>query len=159
MLGYNGTMTIPTQRQESAGGVVYRQENTIIEVALIGVAAGDEQRWQLPKGLVGAGESPEATALREVREETGLHAETVMPLQTIEYWYVGRRGAGRIRYHKFVYFFLMRYLSGDVRDHDHEVTEARWVAINDAARLLTFKSEREVVGEAAAHLRETPLGP
>lgn len=149
-------MTIPTVQQESAGGVVYRRKDAIIEVAVIGVAAGDEQRWQLPKGLVGAGEAPEETALREVREETGLNAETVMPLRTIEYWYYGRRGSDRIRYHKFVYFFLMRYLSGDVRDHDHEVTEARWVAIDEAARLLTFKSEREVIEEAAARLRRDP---
>lgn len=145
---------VTTQKQVSAGGVVFRQQSDAIQIAVIGVEAKGEQRWQLPKGIVGADEEPEETALREVREETGLLAETVGPLETIEYWYYGRRGASRIRYHKFVHFFLMRYLSGDVADHDHEVTEARWVDIDEAAPMLTFKSEREVVQQAAALLRE-----
>lgn len=122
---------------------------------MIGVEAKGEQRWQLPKGIVGENEVPGETALREVREETGLLAETIAPLETIEYWYYGRRGGLPIRYHKFVHFYLMRYLSGDVADHDHEVTEARWVDIDEAARMLTFKNERELVQEAAALLRET----
>ncbi|MDT8307465.1 MAG: NUDIX hydrolase [Anaerolineae bacterium] len=143
---------ITTQTQVSAGGVVFRAQGTAIEIAVIGVEAKGEERWQLPKGIVGANEEPEETALREVREETGLRAETVAPLETIEYWYVGRRGDRRIRYHKFVHFYLMRYLSGDVADHDHEVTEARWVDIDEAARMLTFKSEREVVLQSAGLL-------
>ncbi len=143
-----------TQRQVSAGGVVYRIKAERIEVALIAVAASGERRWQLPKGLVGRDEEPEATALREVREETGLRAEMVTPLETIEYWYYARRGAGRVRFHKYVHFFLMRYLEGNVADHDHEVEEARWVEIGEAARMLSFPSERKVLQEAAAYLSD-----
>jgi 8-oxo-dGTP pyrophosphatase MutT (NUDIX family) len=121
---------------------------------LIGVAAEGEQRWQLPKGLVGAGEAPDEAALREVQEETGLHAEIVAPLETIEYWYFGRGGSRRVRFHKFVYFFLMRYLSGDTADHDQEVTEARWVPIDEAPAMLTFKSERKLIEQALALLSQ-----
>jgi 8-oxo-dGTP pyrophosphatase MutT (NUDIX family) len=145
-----------TRRQESAGGVVYRYRGEEADVALIGVDAKGEQRWQLPKGLVGANEALEQTALREVQEETGLRAEIVSPLETIEYWYYGSGKGSRVRFHKYVTFFLMRYLEGDTADHDHEVTEARWVPIDTAARMLTFKSERKLVEQAAKLLRENP---
>lgn len=135
-----------TREQVSAGGVVFRRRDSLIEVALISV--GVERRWQLPKGLVDAGETPEATALREVREETGLEGEIVAPLEVIEYWYFSKGGAARARFHKFVHFFLMRYRSGEVSDHDAEVNEARWVEIEEAARTLAFKSERKVVEQA-----------
>jgi 8-oxo-dGTP diphosphatase len=140
---------VTTKRQVSAGGVLFRRCDSTVEVALIAVDARGEQRWQLPKGLVGVGEEPEETALREVEEETGLLGETVAPLETIEYWYYAGSGASRVRYHKFVHFFLMRYLEGDVADHDHEVMEARWVEIGAALNMLNFKGERAVVAQAA----------
>ncbi|MCA1636109.1 MAG: NUDIX hydrolase [Acidobacteria bacterium] len=139
-----------TREQVSAGGVVYRRRGSLVEVALISV--GVERRWQLPKGLVDAGETPEATALREVREETGLEGKLVAPLEVIEYWYFSKAGAARVRFHKFVHFFLMLYRSGEVSDHDAEVNEARWVEIEEAARTLAFKSERKVVEQAARAL-------
>jgi 8-oxo-dGTP diphosphatase len=135
-----------TREQVSAGGVVFREDGGRIEVALISV--GPERRWQLPKGLVGRGETPEAAALREVREETGIGAEVVAPLEVVEYWYFSKGGAARVRFHKFVHFFLMRYASGDVSGHDDEVNEARWVEIEEAERLLAFKGERKLVGRA-----------
>lgn len=136
--------------QVSAGGVVFRQIDDRTEVALIGVDAGGEQRWQLPKGIVGKEEGAEETALREVREETGLVAEMVGPLDTIEYWYYG--SGGKIRFHKYVHFYLLRYQSGSTADHDHEVTEARWVSLADAEEMLTFKSERALIPQARAQL-------
>lgn len=135
-----------TKEQVSAGGVAYRRRGQRIEVALINV--GEEGRWQLPKGLVGRGESPEEAALREVREETGLACEVVAPLETIEYWYFSKGRGARVRFHKRVHFFLMRYKRGDVADHDSEVNEARWFEIGEAARALAFKGEREVLGRA-----------
>ena len=138
-----------TREQVSAGGVVFRRRGSLVEVALISV--GGERRWQLPKGLVDAGETPEAAALREVREETGLAAEIVAPLEVIEYWYFSKGTATeRVRFHKRVHFFLMRYESGDVSDHDAEVNEARWVEIGEAARALAFKGERQAVERALA---------
>jgi len=147
-----GTTKIPTQTQVSAGGAVFRRSGAgpTAEVALISV--GDPPRWQLPKGLVDLGETPETAALREVREEAGVEATVVEKLETVEYWYQATDAGKRIRYHKFVHFFLMEYLSGDVADHDHEVNEARWLDIGKALELIAFKSERAVLEKAAARL-------
>jgi 8-oxo-dGTP diphosphatase len=137
---------IPTKTQISAGGVVFRRRDSRVEVALISV--GDENRWQLPKGLVDAGEATEVAAMREAREETGVETELVAPLDKIEYWYYSTNRGGRVRFHKFVYFYLLRYLSGDVRDHDAEVNEARWVEIDEARTMLAFAGERKVIERA-----------
>lgn len=140
----------PAHDQISAGGVAFRHTPDGIEVALISV--GPQVRWQLPKGLVDPGESPEATALREVREEAGLDTDLLEPLDSIEYWYVGWRGKQRVRIHKRVHFFLLAYRAGDVRDHDREVNEARWVALAEAQTMLAFAGERKVLAQAAARL-------
>jgi 8-oxo-dGTP pyrophosphatase MutT (NUDIX family) len=137
-----------TLDQRSAGGVAFRRGEAGIEIVL--VAVGPQGRWQLPKGIIDAGETPETTALREVREEAGIETELIGPLDTIEYWYFGGRGAERVRYHKYVQLFLLKYRSGDVRNHDHEVDEARWVAIGEAKGMLTYRSERRVVAKAEA---------
>ena len=137
---------IPTEQQVSAGGVVYRKRTSGVEVALIKV--GPIIRWQLPKGIVDEGETPEEAAVREVREETGLAAKIESLLEKIEYWYVSSGKTGKVRYHKFVHFYLMKYRSGRTDNHDHEVLEARWLPIVDAIRMLSFKSERELVEKA-----------
>src|SRR5438093_1323865 len=116
---------VPTKLQVSAGGVAFRKHCGKIEVAIISV--GDKPRWQLPKGLVDDGESNETAAMREVREEAGIETEMVELLDKVEYWYLSNSQGKRIKYHKFVHFFLLRYKAGDVNNHDHEVNEARWV--------------------------------
>ena len=140
---------IRTESQVSAGGVVYRRSaaDAAIDVALICVGA--KHRWQLPKGIVDPGESAETTAVREVREEAGVEATLVAPLERIEYWYVGTERSGeRVRFHKFVHFFLLEYQAGDVENHDAEVEEARWIPLADADRVLAFASERKVLRQA-----------
>lgn len=144
----------PVVRQVSAGGVVYRRAGGGAEVAIVRV--GPKGRWQLPKGIVDEGEKPEETAVREVREEAGVHARVAAPLETIEYWYVGNERDGRrVRFHKFVHLFLLEYVSGDVADHDDEVDEARWVSLGEAARMLAFESERKAMNQAAALIGAT----
>jgi 8-oxo-dGTP pyrophosphatase MutT (NUDIX family) len=140
-------MSITTQKQVSAGGVVFRRWRGQVQVALISV--GENNRWQLPKGLVGRDEAPEAAAQREVGEEAGLETELLGEIEKIEYWYFGKsRGGKRLRFHKHVYFYLFRATGGDVSQHDHEVNEARWVAIDDAIGILTFANEKQVVEKA-----------
>ncbi|HYN86672.1 MAG TPA: NUDIX domain-containing protein [Pyrinomonadaceae bacterium] len=138
-----------TIEQVSAGGVAFRREGGRTEVALIRVGAA-RPRWQLPKGIVDAGEALESAAVREVREEAGVETGLVAHVETIEYWYVSTERGERVRFHKFVHFYLLRYLAGDTRDHDHEVLEARFFPAEEAARVLAFASERGVVARARA---------
>ena len=142
----------PIRRQVSSGGVAFRRVGDRVDIAIVSV--GPNARWQLPKGIVDEGESPEATAVRETREEAGIEAELVAPLETIQYWYQATDRGERVRFHKFVHFFLLEFRAGDVADHDHEVNEARWVPIGEAAGLLAFGNERAVVAKATALLHE-----
>ncbi len=138
--------SLPRRDEVSAGGVVFRlRDDKGFDVALIRTHEG---RWQLPKGWIEEGEAAERTAVREVREEAGVDAELVGPLDTIEYWYTSRYGDEPARVHKLVHFFLLRYLAGSTDDHDHEVTEARWAEIDEAERMLAFKDERRMVAMA-----------
>ena len=145
--GKSPTIRIPVKEQISAGGVVYRREGGGVEVVI--VAVGPNNRWQLPKGLVDKNEKPEVTAVREAREEGGVTSEVDQHIETIEYWYVGLDNGIRVRFHKRGHFYLMRYVSGETKDHDWEVNEARWVPIEDAAAQLAFDNERLVMKRAA----------
>jgi 8-oxo-dGTP pyrophosphatase MutT (NUDIX family) len=138
---------IPTLDQVSAGGVAFRSNRKFgSEVVIVSVMP--QGRWQLPKGIVDSVESPEEAAVREVREEAGIEADLLDSIDTIEYWYISEKQGQRVRYHKFVHFFLLAYRDGDVSNHDHEVAEARWVNIDEAIGMLAFKSERAVVEKA-----------
>jgi len=137
---------LPVREQVSAGGVVFRRDKERIDVVI--VAVGGNNRWQLPKGLVEQNEKPEIAAVREAREEGGTDSEVVEHIETVEYWYAGLDGGERVRFHKRVHFYLLRYLSGETGNHDWEVNEARWVPIDDAATQLAFDNERRVVERA-----------
>jgi 8-oxo-dGTP pyrophosphatase MutT (NUDIX family) len=138
--------SVRTKAQVSAGGVAYRKRKQTIEVVLISV--GESSRWQLPKGLLKRDESSEQAALREVREETGIETTVVDLIDTIEYWYHAHSRGQRVRFHKLVHFYLLKYRSGTTTEHDTEVNEACWVNIDKAHDMLTFKSERNIVGKA-----------
>ena len=142
------SIKVPVKEQVSAGGVVFRGDKGRVEVVIVSV--GGQNRWRLPKGLVEAGEKPEITAGREAREEGGVSSEVAQPIETIEYWYAGLDNGIKVRFHKRVHFYLLRYVSGDTRDHDWEVNEARWVPIEDATSQLAFDNEKRVMERARA---------
>jgi 8-oxo-dGTP pyrophosphatase MutT (NUDIX family) len=106
----------------------------------------DGVTWTLPKGTPHAGESREATALREVGEETGLGVRIVEPLSAIEYTFV-QHGT---RINKTVHYFLMEPIGGDLARHDHEFEQVRWITFDEAADMLTFDTERGLVARAGA---------
>lgn len=143
---------LPIIEQISAGGAALRAVDSQIEAAIC--AVNPSRRWQLPKGLIDAGETPEQAAVREVREEAGIETEIVELIEKIEYWYVGSHKGERVRFHKFVYFYLLRYVAGDVSKHDFEIAEARWMPVDEAIEKLAFKSEKDVVEKAVRMAKE-----
>lgn len=136
-----------TRTEISAGGVTFRPHEDGVGHA-VALILTHEGRWQLPKGWIEEGEQREEAALREVREEAGIHAELVGPLDTIKYSYKSTYDPEPVRVHKSVHFFLLRYVGGSTDDHDDEVQEARWVEISEAITLLAFKDERRMVALA-----------
>ncbi len=102
----------------------------------------------LPKGHLDKGETDEAAAIREVSEETGVRAELIDKLGDVEYTYERR---GRRRY-KRVAFYLFEYRSGSLDDHDHEIEDARWMPLVQAAEELTYAGEREIARRAMSRL-------
>ena len=131
------------RRERSAGGVVIRDAGGDTDVALVSPREGV---YALPKGHPDHGETLEQAATREVREETGLLAEPLEELGEVRYWYsfAGERTL------KTVTFFLFRYRSGSVEDHDDEVVWAGWVPLDEAPDQLTYKGEREMATKARA---------
>lgn len=134
------------EREYSAGGVVVRRVRGRHYIAAVRVKGGEV--LALPKGHIDPGETPAEAATREVREETGVHATLVEKLKDIRYWY--QRGGKRIL--KDVSFFLFRYRSGSLDDHDHEVVSAEWVPLDEAPKLLSYRGEREVAVAAKARI-------
>ena len=131
-----------TRNEHSSGGAVIRTQDGERHVALI--ATRGKTRWGLPKGAVSDGETSEQAALREVLEETGLEAEIVRPLDTIEYFF--RAGDTLIR--KRVDFYLMRYVSGELTPQLSEVDDVEWVELSEAIQRASFESERKLLEDA-----------
>jgi len=131
------------EQERSAGGVVVRGDQAIVIVPTRRGASG-QAVLALPKGHVDPGETPEQTAVREVREETGVDAELVEKLGEVRYFY--QRDGKRI--FKRVAFFLFDYVGGSLDEHDDEVEEARWMPLEQAVGALSYDGEREMAAKA-----------
>jgi 8-oxo-dGTP diphosphatase len=131
----------------SAGGVVVRGDEVAVIVPVKRDSHGNRV-LALPKGHPDGDETPEQAATREVAEETGLSAELIDVLGETNYTYErrGRRVAKRVA------FFLFEYRSGDLADHDHEIEDARWMPLEQAAQSLTYAGEREMIHRALSRL-------
>lgn len=158
-------------REFSAGGVVVRQKDGQWWVAVIqptgreaprkktsrGKQSASKPVLTLPKGLIDPGEKPEETAVREVREETGIEAERVARLGNVKYVYVRSWGDGA-RVFKIVTYYLFRYLSGRIGnikpEMRKEVEQASWIPLQDASRVLTYKGDREMARAALEYIQK-----
>jgi len=135
--------TEPHGDEFSAGGVFVRGDEMIAIVPVKRSADGGRVLG-LPKGHPDGDETPEQAAAREIAEETGVTARLIELLGDVEYRYE-RKGRP---VHKVVRFFLFEYERGDLGDHDHEIDEAEWLPLRDAATRLTYEGEREMVRRA-----------
>lgn len=137
-----------SRKEVSAGGVVYRRNGDNINVIVCKDAY--YHRWVLPKGLVEKGESPEITALREVREEVGVTTRLIDALGEPERYIYTSRG---MRVFKSVYYFLLEYVSGDEQDHDKEMEEVKWVTLDEAVELVEYQGAKNVLLRAGEKIR------
>jgi 8-oxo-dGTP pyrophosphatase MutT (NUDIX family) len=138
------------EREFSAGGVLVRTIRGRPMVAAIR-PQGRNHVWALPKGRIDAGETPAETAVREVREETGVEGRLVEKLGDVRYTYTAPwKGGARV--FKVVSFFLLRAGRGRIGEIDEamriEVAEARWLPLEEAQQLLTYGGEREMAAKA-----------
>ncbi|MFC9250123.1 NUDIX hydrolase [Amycolatopsis thailandensis] len=134
---------LTTVDETSAGGLVVDAERA--HAALIGrLDRHGRLLWSLPKGHIEDGETVEQTAVREVKEETGISARVLEPLGTIDYWFV----AERRRVHKTVHHFILESTGGELSDEDVEVTEVAWVPLADLETTLAYSDERKLVRKA-----------
>jgi 8-oxo-dGTP pyrophosphatase MutT (NUDIX family) len=140
------------QREFSAGGVLVRRLRGRWAVAAIRPAGKPEGVWALPKGRIGPGEEPAATAVREVEEETGARGRLERKLGDVRYVFTWQGE----RIFKVVSFYLLRYTGGRLgeiaAEHRHEVAETRWLPLEEAPQLLAYRGEWEMAEKALAVL-------
>ncbi len=125
----------------SAGGIVYKKSPSL---QILVCQHSQHHGWVFPKGLINKKEKKEETAVREVKEETGIEAEIKKALTPSTYWYVWE--GEKVK--KTVYFFIMKFVGGDTKDHDFEMEKVEWIDYNDVSKRLTFDSDKKVWEEA-----------
>jgi 8-oxo-dGTP pyrophosphatase MutT (NUDIX family) len=130
----------------ASGGVIFRRINDEFEVALC--LKRREKFWCLPKGLIEKGESAEETALREVKEETGLNGEIIAKIGEVHYSFFRGR-----KYFKTVHFYLMKHVGEFPTNHGAEVDEVRWFKVSEALKVLAYAEEKKILKKAEKLLK------
>lgn len=123
--------------QFSAGGIVVKGQEVLL------CQHSQHHGWVFPKGLIGdknEKESKEETAIREVKEETGIDGKIIKTLTPVEYWFVYE--GEKVK--KTVYYFLMEHVGGDIAQHDHEMENVEWLPKDKVEEKLTYKSDKKV---------------
>ncbi len=140
---------------DAAGGVVFRPgAQGQFEVAICGRTRGS--LWALPKGKPNGAEPPFQTALREVREETGLEVEGGPLVGEVRYTFHRPEDGGIC--HKVVRFYLMKAVGGDISEHDAEFDEVVWLPTDEALRRLTYENEARILEKAVALAKDSATG-
>ncbi len=132
------------KREFSAGGIVFNENGQVLITK-----HSQNHHWGFPKGWIDKGEKPEEAALREVKEEGGVEAEIVGKVGYSKYIYT----LNGEKIFKVVTIYLMKYLSGDPKDHDWEVEEAGWFPPEDALKQLTFSQDKALLKQALGLLK------
>lgn len=127
------------KREFSAGGIVFNNDGQVLLTK-----HSQNKHWSFPKGWIEQGQTSKEAAVREVREEGGVEAEIIKKLGDSKYVYT-LHGE---KIFKVVVYFLMKYVSGDPKDHDWEVEEAGWYEVDEALKQLTFSQDRELLKKA-----------
>src|SRR3972149_7908804 len=127
------------KREFSAGGIVFNDKGQVLLTK-----NSQNKHWSFPKGLIDPGQTTKEAALREVKEEGGIEAEIIDKIGYSKYVYTFNNE----KIFKIVTYFLMKYLSGDPKDHDWEVEEAGWYEPGDALKQLTFSQDKEHLKKA-----------
>jgi len=140
----------PVKRAQSAGGVVFRQDDGQAAILLLKHESG---KWMLPKGTIERGETPEEVALREVREETGISRVRVVADLGEERYYFFWRSEDAF-YDKTVRYFLLEFLGGEdaAPQTEEGFVATEWVPLGTALERIKYKETREVVRRAKEFL-------
>lgn len=154
------TIIMKTKHEISAGGIVYKEvKNKKLKrknVLWLVCRHSQHKGWVFPKGLIGDAdttESMETAARRETREEGGVTARIVAPLEKpIEYFYTFK--GEKIK--KTVYYYLMEYVSGDPKDHDWEMMDGRFMTEYEVKKILTYASDKKAFDQALSLFYEHP---
>lgn len=129
----------------SAGGVVFKKEGD--STSILVAQHSQHHGWVFPKGIIGdsiKGEKKEDTAIREVEEETGIQASILKPLTPVVYWYQFNKEKRK----KTVYYFVMKFVSGDFEKRDMEMEAVEWLPEKEVENRLTYPSDKKVWQEA-----------
>lgn len=147
------------KREFSTGGIVFNNKGQVLITQ-----HSTNHYWGFPKGIIDPGQTSKEAAVREVREEGGIEAEIIAKIGDSKYTYVWKEGykthnmespkVGE-KIFKVVTLYLMKYISGDPKDHDWEVSEAKFVSPEEALKILSFSQDKQHLKKALGMWQKT----